>query len=170
MDTPEFSRTVHLKHVDARPHRLEANEAERAALAKRFALVSIARLEAGIELERSGDQVDARGTLETEFVQSCAVSGEDLPVTIREPLSLRFVPAEGATASEEEIELESAELDEIPYTGGQFDLGEAVAQSLALAIDPYAIGPNAEAARKDAGLLDEDDAGPFAALKALKGE
>ena len=76
---------------------------ERAALAKRFALVSIARLEAGIELERSGDQVDARGTLEAEFVQSCAVSGEDVPVTIREPLSLRFVPAEGATASEEEV-------------------------------------------------------------------
>jgi hypothetical protein len=43
-----------------------------------------------------------------------------------------------------------------------------VAQSLALAIDPYAVGPNAEQARKDGGLLDPGAAGPFAALAALK--
>ena len=49
-----------------------------------------------------------------------------------------------------------------------FDLGEAVAQDLALAIDPYAVGPGAERARKEAGLLDEAAAGPFAALEALK--
>jgi uncharacterized metal-binding protein YceD (DUF177 family) len=166
--TPEFSRVVHLRHVDARPHRLEANEAERAALAKRFGLVSIGRLEAEVELARNGEAVDADGTLAADIVQSCAVSGEDLPVAIREPLAFRFVPDEPAATNEEEIELESSELDEIPYSGGAFDLGEAVAQSLALAIDPYAIGPNAEAARKEAGLLDENDAGPFAALKGLR--
>ncbi len=49
-----------------------------------------------------------------------------------------------------------------------FDLGEAVAQSLALAIDPYAVGPSAEQARKDAGLGDEAASGPFAALAGLK--
>ena len=89
-----------------------------------------------------------------------------LPVTIDEPLALRFVPETEVT--EEELELEESMLDEIPYSGNAFDLGEAVAQSLALAIDPYAVGPNAEQARKDAGLLDEAAAGPFAALAALK--
>jgi uncharacterized metal-binding protein YceD (DUF177 family) len=166
--TPEFSRTIQLRHVDARPHRLEANEAERAALARRFGLVSIGRLEAEVELERKGEIVDAAGTLEADIVQSCAISGEDLPVAIREPLAFRFVPETPAPVSEDEIELESSELDEIPYSGGTFDLAEAVAQSLALAIDPYAVGPDAEAARKEAGLLDESDAGPFAALKGLK--
>jgi hypothetical protein len=43
-----------------------------------------------------------------------------------------------------------------------------VAQSLSLAVDPYAAGPNAEQARKDAGLGDEAASGPFAALAALK--
>jgi hypothetical protein len=43
-----------------------------------------------------------------------------------------------------------------------------VAQSLALAIDPYIVGPNGRAVRKKAGLLDEAAAGPFAALAALK--
>ena len=48
------------------------------------------------------------------------------------------------------------------------DLGEAIAQSLALAVDPFATGPGAEQARKEAGLMDEGAAGPFAALAALK--
>ena len=39
------------------------------------------------------------------------------------------------------------ECDEIGYSGTIFDIGEAVAQSLALAIDPFATGPQAEAAR-----------------------
>jgi hypothetical protein len=94
------------------------------------------------------------------------VSGDDLAVTIDEPLVLRFVPEKKVT--ETEIELEERELDEIPYSGTAFDLGEAVAQSLALAIDPYAVGPNAEQARQEAGLSEEAASGPFAALAALK--
>jgi hypothetical protein len=43
-----------------------------------------------------------------------------------------------------------------------------MAQSLALAIDPYATGPEAERVRKEAGLLGEAASGPFAALAALK--
>ena len=99
-------------------------------------------------------------------MQSCAISGEDLPVAIDEPVELRFVPEE--TPNAEEVELEESELDEIPYDGRLFDLGEAVAQSLALAIDPYAVGPEAERTRKEAGLADEAASGPFAALAALK--
>jgi hypothetical protein len=48
-----------------------------------------------------------------------------------------------------------------------FDLGEAVAQTLGLAIDPYAEGPNADAARKAAGIVAEGEQdGPMAALLA----
>ncbi|QYU69205.1 hypothetical protein J4558_03410 [Leptolyngbya sp. 15MV] len=51
-----------------------------------------------------------------------------------------------------------------------FDLGEAVAQSLGLAIDPYAVGPEAEAARREAGIASDDvPSGPLAeALRALR--
>jgi len=101
-----------------------------------------------------------------DIVQTCAVTGDDLPVAIEEPLALRFVPE--APVTDEEIELEEEELDEIPYTGSSFDLGEAVAQSLALAIDPFATGPDADRVRKEKGLLDEGASGPFAALAALK--
>lgn len=166
MSTPEFSRPIDRRQITARPVRIEANEAERAALARRFAIVSIGRLEAELELIVDGDAVEARGRLGADIVQSCAVSGEDLAVTIDEPLALRFVPEQPVEG--DEIELETGELDELPYDGHVFDLGEAVAQSLALAIDPYAVGPNAEKARKEAGITDEAATGPFAALAALK--
>jgi uncharacterized metal-binding protein YceD (DUF177 family) len=163
---PEFSRPIDRRHLIARPVRLEATADEREALAKRFGLVAIHQLEAEVELMADGEAVDAQGRLVARLVQSCAVSGEDLPVAIDEPLVLRFVPEK--PLEEEEVELEESELDEIPFTGGVFDLGEAVAQSLSLAIDPYAVGPNAEQARKEAGLSDEAASGPFAALAALK--
>ena len=65
------------------------------------------------------------------------------------------------------VKISPEELDEIEYHGEMFDLGEAVAQSLALAIDPYAEGPNADAARKAAGIvLEGEQDGPLAAFLA----
>jgi len=166
----EFSRVYDRRNLPHGPVMLEANEAERAALAERFALVAIGSLKADISLAASGETISADGMLEAEIVQSCAVSGEDLPVKISEPLALVFVPASSVQTTEEEVELEEHELDQIAYEGTSFDLGEAVAQSLALATDPFATGPNAEAARRDAGLSDADRSGPLAAgLAALKG-
>ena len=166
MSPPELSRPIDLRQVIDKPVAIKASKEERAALARRFGLVRIDRLEADVALEVDGEAVNAKGRFRAAAVQSCAISGDDLPVRIDEPLVLRFVPEVEVT--EHEIELEERELDEIPYSGTSFDLGEAVAQSLALAIDPYAVGPNAERARKEAGLSDAAASGPFAALAALK--
>lgn len=165
---PEFSRPFDVRQLDHRAVQLVADEAERAALARRFGIVRIDRLEAEIVLERDGAALDARGTLSADIVQSCAVSAEDLPVAIRAPLAFRFIPATSAPRPDEEVELDADALDEIEFTGTSVDLGEAVAQSVALEIDPFATGPGAEEARRKAGLLDEQAAGPFAALAALK--
>ena len=166
MSTPEFSRMVDRRGLTEDAVSLAADQSEREALAKRFGLIAIDRLEATLTLEADGEAVDASGTLSADIVQSCAVSGDDLPVRISEPVTLRFVPE--APIEAEEIEVEESELDEIPYSGTSFDLGEAVAQSLALAIDPFATGPDADRVRKEKGLLDEAATGPFAALAALK--
>lgn len=164
----EFSRTYDPRLLPGSTVELAADETERAALAKRFDLVRIDSLTAQIELEREANGASAKGRLTAEIVQSCAVSGEDLPVSIDEPVNLHFIPARAPSAPDEEIELEAEELDQIEFEGSLFDLGEALAQGLALAIDPYAVGPNAEEARAKAGLLDKDTSGPFAALAALK--
>lgn len=169
---PEFSRMVDRRSITAQPVTLTATEAECVALARRFAIVSVKRLEAVVSLEAKGEDVHAKGTLEAEVVQSCAVSGDDLQVTINEPLSLHFVPESALPdyAPDEEVELSEEELDQIPYDGTAFDLGEAVAQTLALAIDPYLEGPHADEARRRHGLVEEGEpSGPLAeALRGLK--
>ena len=105
--------------------------------------------------------------------QSCAISGEDIPAQIEEAIDLKFVehsaldPAMDEDA-EIEVELDAEDCDEIEYGGDAFDLGEAVAQTLGLAIDPYAEGPGADAARKRAGIVAEgEQEGPLAEM--LKG-
>lgn len=163
----EFERLYDVRHLPPGPVTIEASEAECAALARRFALVAVKRLTAEVTLIPDGAAVRVEGRLVAKIVQSCAVSGEDLPVTIDEPVTLRFVPAAAPPAGEAEIELDALDCDEIEMAGDRFDLGEALAQSLALAIDPYAVGPQAEEVRRKAGLLDDQASGPFAALAAL---
>ncbi|MBD2842794.1 YceD family protein [Erythrobacter rubeus] len=167
----ELSHFVKARPLPADPVVITADDAARAALAERFGLASVERLHAEIQLEDKGKAVRATGLVTADIMQTCAVSLEDFPVSISEPLDLRFVP-EGSLHYEEgeEIELEADDCDEIEYEGDMFDLGEAVAQTLGLAIDPYAEGPNADAAREEAGIVEEGQQdGPLAdALAPLK--
>lgn len=175
MSASELTRMVKVRPLPANPVVVETTETERAALASRFGLPCVHSLRAKLSLEQDGKAVLATGSLEAKIVQACAISGEEFDVTISEPLSLRFVEEgtlDPALALDEEIEIELSpdECDEIEYAGDSFDLGEAVAQSLGLAIDPYAEGPNADAARRNAGITGDDvPSGPLAeALKGLK--
>jgi uncharacterized metal-binding protein YceD (DUF177 family) len=126
-------------------------------------------------LSADSKTIRAVGTLTASLLQPCAVSGEDFPVTIEEAVDLRFVRESTLAASRTEdgafeIDLAAEDSDEIEYAGDTFDLGEAIAQTLGLAIDPYAEGPGADAARKAAGISGDDTpSGPLAAaLAALK--
>ena len=175
MSAPELSRMVKARSLPAEPVVIEADEAERAALARRFGLPRVDSLRAEVTLEEDGKAVLATGRLEAAVQQNCAVSHEEFAVVIDEPLALRFVEEDAidpALSEDEEIEVELSpeDCDEIEYSGEMFDLGEAVAQSLGLAIDPYAIGPEADTARKEVGIVQEgEQEGPLAAaLAALK--
>ena len=165
MNEIEFSRIVDIRQIDAAPLYLIATAGECAALARRFDLVAVKRLEATLSLVKEDTAVLVTGTLSSDIIQSCAISGEDMPVLIREALVFRFAPAR-QHCPDEELELEANELDEIEFTGTSFDLGEAVAQSLVLAINPFAEGPDAERVRREL-LGDSAASGPFAALAAF---
>ncbi|AWW73714.1 DNA-binding protein [Erythrobacter sp. KY5] len=173
--TPELSRLVKVKALPAEPIVIEADAGERAALATRFGLPGIDTLSAKVSLEQRPGAIRATGRLHAAIRQTCAISGEDFPATIDEPVDLRFVE-EGAPDpahdedGEIEIELKADDCDEIDYSGDAFDLGEAVAQTLGLAIDPYAEGPAADDIRRKAGIVAEGEQdGPLAAaLAALK--
>ncbi|MEM9312122.1 MAG: DUF177 domain-containing protein [Pseudomonadota bacterium] len=174
-DTPELTRVVKARLLPADAIGIEADERERVALAARFGVVSVDHLTAQIELEQCKKGVRAEGRLSAQVTQSCAVSGEAFAVTIEEAIALRFIEEGSAslTPSAEDaidFELTAEDCDEIEYPGESFDLGEAVAQTLGLAIDPYAEGPGADTARAKAGIVEEGAAdGPLAAgLAALK--
>jgi uncharacterized metal-binding protein YceD (DUF177 family) len=167
--TPEFSRPYRLDELGGgvRAVTIEANEAERAALSVRFGLIEIDKLAVTAQLVREDEAVIATGTLRAAVVQACVASGDPVPAKIAEDFALRFLP-EAAVDAAEEIELHENDLDVIPYEGSAVDLGEAAAQTLALALDPFPRAPDAEDKLRAAGVIGEEDAGPFAALKALR--
>ncbi len=148
---------------------LIADEAERAAVAERLDLLSLDRLEAHAVLTRDGEAVSASGRVKATLDQACAATGAPVPARIDEAFELKFMPSPGSTR-EEEVELAPGELDMVFYDGGAIDLGSAIADTLGLALDPYPRSPSADEALKAAGVLNEEQAGPFAALAALKGK
>jgi hypothetical protein len=104
-------------------------------------------------------------------VQACTTSAPTrprtaIPATIDEPVALLFV-AEGSAGEDEEIELDEGALDTVPYEGGTIDLGEAAAETMALALDPFPRSANAAAVLREAGVLTEEEAKPKGALAGL---
>lgn len=165
--TPEFSREHRLDQIGAGEALVEisAESGERAALAERFGLIAIESLGAQFRVRSEAAGIRATGHLSARVTQACVASAAPVPAVIEEDFDLRFVP-EGEAG--EEIELSEAECDTIFYTGGAIDLGEAAAETLALALDPFPRSPDAEAVLRAAGVLGEEEAGPFSALAGLR--
>ena len=170
MTAPEFSRLVPLARLGREPLRQEiaASAEERAALARRLGLVSLERLSAIIDLARQGDgTILLTAAFVAEFVQSCVVTLDPVGGAVEERFALRYGPPELAPDT---IGDEDDEPAFEPLIGDQIDIGEAVAQELALALPPFPrvlgasveaeLGSNADPAPAD---------GPFAGLANLVG-
>lgn len=174
MTGPELSRPVRIDTLSAEPRTVtvEAEPPERELLARRFGLAEIGSLAAEAALARRGREIVARGRLRAEVVQSCVATGEPVPQTLDAPFDLVFRPHPDETKADEEIELSEAELDVIFYDGGSVDLGEAVAETLLLNLEPYPRAPGADSALREAGVRTEEQAraqsSPFAGLKGVK--
>ena len=166
--TPEFSRPERLDTIGDRERRvtIEASDAERAALAKRFDLIAIDRLTADLTFRREAAGIVVRGRVAADVVQACVVTEAPVPAAIDEPVALRFVAQTGSAP--DEIELSEDDCDTVPIEGSAIDLGEAAAETMALALDPFPRAPDAEAALREAGVLSEEEARPTGALAGLK--
>ncbi len=164
-----FAHQLRLDRVrDGERLDLVADEAERGAIAKRLALASLDRLEAHVCLERNGAVVRAKGRLLASLDQSCVVTGEPVAAHVDEPFALMFVPEPPSDGPEEEIELGEADCDTVFHDGATIDLGSALTDTLALSLDPYPRSAGADAALKEAGVLSEEQASPFAVLAKLR--
>jgi uncharacterized metal-binding protein YceD (DUF177 family) len=140
-----------------------ADAAERAALARRFDLLEVRSLRGRGRLERRDEPIELvlRGWLEAEVVQACVVSLEPVPGKLRAPVERRYRPEAalagagrfqpiGALDLDDEVEVEVE-----PVVGREIDLGEAFAEELGLALDPY---PRA------AGAIEATALGPYVRL------
>ena len=165
--TPEFSRPERLDAIGAgeREVRIAASEAERAALASRFGVLSVERLEAVVTVRKEAAGIAVRGRVTGAVVQACSVTGVPLAATIDEPVALLFVEA---LDEQEEIELDAGALDTVEIEGGAVDLGEAAAETMALALDPFPRSPEADATLRAAGVISEDEHRPLGAFDGLK--
>ena len=164
----DFEHRLPLNQIrDAARIDLVATEPECRAVAARLDLPAIARLEAHATLGREGDTVRATGRVKSALTQSCVATGEPINAHVDEAFDIRFIPAprEGVA---EEIELAPEECDTVFHDGAAIGLGAAIADTLALALDPYPRSAGADAVLKEAGVLSEEQAGPFAALAQLK--
>ena len=168
MTAPEFSRPRRLDQIGQGEAEVTvtADPAERAALATRFGLLTLDSLEASYTLHQDTNGIRATGHLSAKLAQACVASHEPVPTAIEEDFDLRFLPEIEERA--EEVELSEDECDTVFYTGNAIDLGEAAAETLALALDPFPRSPAAVDALKAAGVLSEGEAGPFAGLAALR--
>lgn len=168
--TPEFSRPVRIDQLAryAQPITITADAAEREALARRFHLLALDRLEADYALSEENGAIYARGRVRADLAQPCVATGVAVPERVDTDFLLRFV-REGEDAPEgDELELDAEDCDTIGYDGLVLDMGEAVAETVALAMTPYPRAPEADSVLREAGVLSEEQASPFAALLSLK--
>lgn len=148
--TPEFSRRVKLHSLPAGSvmHRIEATAAECAALARRLGIPDVLALRAAFSLRQgSAGEVLADGTLEARTVRICVVSLDEFQLPVAERFRLRFLPQAAADA---ETDDDPDAPDVLGHDGVALDLGEAAAEQLALALDPYPRRPDAELPAEEA--------------------
>jgi hypothetical protein len=158
---PEFSRLVQVDAVgaDGADMALTADDAERAALAQRLNLQSMAKLQVDVSLRRTAvGMVRLNVDFSANVVQSCVVTLEPVAARVADRFSLL---CEGEQKrgkrgdTEGEVFVDPFGEDPVePLDDGRIDVGELVAQHLSLSLDPYPRTPGIEieAAMEGSGI------------------
>lgn len=158
------------------PVRIEANEAERSALAEAHDLVAVDEFVADLDVKRwRKDGVRIQGAVKARIVQECIVTLEPVTADLDVGIDAVFLPEGSRLArplDDDGALIVDAEGPDIPETfeGGEIDVGAVAEEFFELAIDPYPRAPGAELGE----IGDADDGGesgeenPFAKLARLR--
>ena len=175
----EFPRPIDVSDLPA--HGLgisvQATLAEREALCRRFELKELRALEARVRVERARDgdggaAIRVQAELHGEVLQQCVVTLESFAVEVDEEFVILFQFSTTELGGSGDFEDIMAEDLPEPLDTQEVDVGELVAQHMALALDPYPRSPGAtlESSADEAQIpnlairLDN----PFAKLGQLK--
>jgi uncharacterized metal-binding protein YceD (DUF177 family) len=163
-----FVRTVRVETVPdgGVEHLIEANEAERVALAKSIGLAAIQRLTGKFILSRAGrGAIRARGEVHAEVTQICVVSLEPFDVALDEDLDVRYAPSAGEAPGRRKPPIATARAADMaaddddepdPIVDGKINLGALAVEFLVLGLDPYPRKPGVEFSAPSTGERDAD--------------
>ena len=175
--TPEFSVEINLESIGSEPCEvnMEAGQNERAALSRRFGLISVDSLSAKLRLKwlKPGRILLVSGQIAADVQQSCVVTLNPIPAKVTEDVEIIF-----ARASEDTADIIDPKEVE-PLESETLDLGEMVSAEMLLALDPYPrdlhIDPAALKLGPDVSLINEEEmsstekrANPFEILAELQ--
>jgi len=175
----EFPRPIDLSRIGSveTAYDIGADADERAALARRFDLLGLGRLEAHVTLRRvqggGGTVLRLKGHISADVTQACVVTLEPVAGRIEQDFAVLYGDQDEAAADAREITIDADAEESVepwPQGGseGTLDIGEAVAQELGLALDPYPHAPGAalasEAPQEPPGASNT----PFAVLEKLR--
>ncbi|WP_417449020.1 YceD family protein [Kordiimonas sp.] len=173
-----FSLAVSEVDREGRRYRLRASEEECKALAGRFDLVDFSRLEADVEVKDKGAEagIEIAGTLEAVLTQRCIVTLDPVAESIKTDFTLMLVEPEMADRmDEEEVYLDPDAPEYDALEGDNIPLGEIIAQTVSINMDPYPRVEGAELSvdnKKDISVNAPEmkRPNPFAALEKLRKE
>ena len=138
-----------------------ATPEELADLCERFGYMKLDQLQADLELTRVAPETwDVTGRVQARLVQPCIVTGDPVPESVDFEVEDRYV-----RPAQEDDEVIVGLEDSEPLVNGCIDLGELVAQSLALAVNAW---PRTEGAPDEFKVGDTESPHPFAGLGSLK--
>lgn len=147
---------------------LEADAATCKAIARAANVRAVDGLRATFEIRRRGAAgLHVEGLVIAEVEQVCVVSLEPMQTSVSETVDVSFAPpaiAEAPRGTDDPDGQMIADGPE-PLVADGIDLGALAVEFLMLGIDPYPRKPDAVFTPPVAG---SEDAGPFAALAALK--
>lgn len=171
----EFSRKLRIDRLGPGNvvRDLEATPQECAALARRFDLPAIESLSGHLRVSRpaGGPIIRVEGSFTAEVSQICVVTLETFSSRLGEEFVQLFTLEAPADEGEVFIAPEDEDTPE-PLAGESLDLGEVLAEQLALALDPHPRKPGAAfdgaSFGADEAPEESDDADtPFGVLKHL---
>lgn len=163
----EFSRPLQVDRVPklGSTEKLAAEPEELKALARRFRIPALHALTAEIRATPwRGGGMKLEGHVTADMEQVSVISLEAFRETVSVPLARYFLPPGAVVDNEQEDDAD-------PIENGWIDLGEVVAETLALDLEPYPRRPG----EAFPGHVEDDGDGakapnPFAVLAAKKGE
>lgn len=178
----EMSRLVTISNLDRRGKSMEAtaDNAEMAALGRRFELVAVKSLAAEITIKRGAADhtVHLSGNLVADVIQSCVVTLEPVDKHVEGVIDVIYSTDAAASWSECDMapdrDVAPGE-DDLPelLLGDEIDIGEVIAEHLGLHLDPYPRSPDAVfPSPADEPVIPDDTSrvSPFAILRDLKSD